>query len=163
MLSETENYPVPEPVVEAVNLAAREGFIVKTAETKDAVLSFFAACTMTCRPFVVIRPKTRWAVVELSFATMPGCTGLSEGAAQLVEEVLSSYRLRPGSELLIGGQITSIEVHREQAEDLASNLVAIALEDMRHDYGDPLPSTQDLRAAIWKKAIESSVHGHDLS
>jgi hypothetical protein len=163
MISETESYPVPEDVVDVINIAAQEGFVVKTAETRDACLAFFAGCVALCRPFCIILPKKNWAVVRLDFTPMPGCTGLSREAAELVEDLLSSYRLRPGSELLIGGQITSIEARREQAEDLARGLVAIAFEDLKHDYGDPLPSGQDLRTVVWKKAIWISVHGHDLS
>ncbi len=148
---------VSKSLREAIDKAASEGFIELTAQTKDAAMAFFAACVATCRPFCVIRPKVRWAEVELSFATMPGCIGFSRGASELVEEMISSFRLRPGSTFLIGGQVTYVEVRRDQAENLARDLIAVAQEDMKFDHGDPLPEPQALRVAIWGKAILTSL------
>jgi hypothetical protein len=117
--------------------AIKNGYIYDTKATKRAERAYDHWCEINQRPNIVIRPKVKYSTVRVDFVCIHRSKGYSDAATEkirklLLEKYQSSISKREGY-CAVGGIYSYIDIEKEIAPSLASDLFKIALEDMQRE------------------------------
>ena len=118
--------------------AVQNGVVIHTKSTRNAAGFYYYWCEVNCRPNIEVRPKRKYAQIEVDFISIPGSKGFSDAASCKVKALITQHQgdLKPGSWYGLGGIYTYFYIRKDKASALARTLWELALADMQSQYGD---------------------------